>query len=98
MLSMLCYENSKDLSTHPIKYSYMLIKKGENIIAVEIGCEISTISKFLTTQYHEKPQALQESSGYFEKLTRMFIANLLGFNRTHIGHHYTPDQLTYHIL
>lgn len=25
MLSRLCYENSKDLSTHPTKYSYMLI-------------------------------------------------------------------------
>lgn len=46
MLSKLCYESSKDLSTHPIKYSYMAILKGENIIAVEIGCEISTISKF----------------------------------------------------
>ena len=53
MLSKLCYENSKDLSTHPINYSYMAIQKGENIIAVEIGCEISTISKFLTTQYHD---------------------------------------------
>lgn len=98
MLSKLCDESSKDLSTHPIKYSYMPILNGENIIAVEIGCEISTISKFLTTQYYEKPQALQKSSGYFEKPTRMFIANLLGFNRTHIGHHNTPDQLIYHIL
>ena len=98
MLSKLCYENSRDFPTHPIKYSYMLIKKGENIKAAAIGYKIRTVSKFLTTQYHEKPQALQESSGYFEKLTRMFIANLLGFNRTHIGHHYTPDQLTYHIL
>ena len=53
MLSKLCYESSKDLSTHPIKYSYMPIQKGENIIAVEISCEISTISKFLTTQYHD---------------------------------------------
>lgn len=53
MLSKLCYESSKDLSTHPIKYSYMPILKGENIIAVEIGCEIITISKFLTTQYHD---------------------------------------------
>lgn len=53
MLSKLCYENSKDLSTHPINYSYMPIQKGENIIAVEIGCEIRTISKFLTTQYHD---------------------------------------------
>ena len=98
MMSKLCYENSKDLSTHPIKYNYMPIQKGENIIAVEISCEISTISKFLTTQYYEKPQALQKSSGYFEKPTSMFIANLLGFNRTHIGHHNTPDQLIYHIL
>lgn len=53
MLSKLCDESSKDLSTHPIKYSYMPILKGENIITVEIGCEISTISKFLTTQYHD---------------------------------------------
>lgn len=53
MLSKLCDESSMDLSTHPIKYSYMPILKGENIIAVEIGCEISTISKFLTTQYHD---------------------------------------------
>ena len=53
MLSKLCDESSKDLSTHPIKYSYMPILKGENIIAVEICCEISTISKFLTTQYHD---------------------------------------------
>jgi len=53
MLSKLCYENSKDLSTHPIKYNYMPIQKSENIIAVEISCEISTISKFLTTQYHD---------------------------------------------
>ena len=53
MLSKLCDESSKDLSTHPIKYSYMPILNGENIIAVEIGCEISTISKFLTTQYHD---------------------------------------------
>lgn len=53
MLSKLCYESSKDLSTHPINYSYMAIQKGENIIAVEIGCEISTISKFLTTQYYD---------------------------------------------
>lgn len=53
MLSKLCDESSKDLSTHPIKYSYMAILKGENIIAVEIGCEISTTSKFLTTQYHD---------------------------------------------
>ena len=53
MLSKLCDESSKDLSTHPIKYSYMPILKGANIITVEIGCEISTISKFLTTQYHD---------------------------------------------
>lgn len=53
MLPKLCYENSKDLSTHPIKYNYMPIQKGGNIIAVEISCEISTISKFLTTQYHD---------------------------------------------
>ncbi len=26
MLSKLCYENSKDLSTHPAEYSYMLLK------------------------------------------------------------------------
>ena len=53
MLYKLCYESSKDLSTHPTNYIYMPIQKGENIIAVEISCEISTISKFLTTQYHD---------------------------------------------
>ena len=53
MLYKLCYESSKDLSTHPTNYIYMPIQKGENIIAVEISYKISTISKFLTTQYHD---------------------------------------------
>lgn len=53
MLSKLYLGNSRGLSTHPIKYNYMPIQKGENIIAVEISCEISSISKFLTTQYHD---------------------------------------------
>lgn len=53
MLPKLYQRNSRGFSTHPIKYNYMPIQKGENIIAVEISCEISTISKLLTTQYHD---------------------------------------------